>query len=649
MKKISLLLLSALLLVQSACLPVFAEDAQPDAVVRGTHLTVANPTPVLGQFFTDLWATGTADIDVRTLLSGCNLVCWDGIEGLFRADPSVVSSLTVTENAAGDRTYTFTILDGLRYSDGTRITAWDYAFSVLFQISPEIRQLGGTNADKSYLTGFDAYMARTAAYLSGVRVLNDNTIAFTVSHEFLPYFYELALVSCEPMPISAIAPGVVVRDDGFGVYLANQDPNIWAPVYSTDLLSKTLLDPENGFLHYPYVSSGPYTLTSWDGVTATFAYNPYYRGNALDERPLIETLTYTLADNRTMMENLEKGVFDVVNKVTDAEAISKGLQLTTGGDFRMANYPRSGMSFLSFVCENRTVSSVAVRQAIAWCMDRDAITSDYTGGYGLRVDGFYGLGQWMFRILSGAVDPPVRKPDIETEASLAAYQEKLDQWSALSLDSLTPYTADVRKANALLDADGWVVNPSTGIREKWVDGYLTPLDLTLAYPDGSRIAACFEQHMVPYLAACGVRLTLLPLPTQDLFLKYYGRDSREADGRQIDMFFLGSNFSLIYDPVLYFSGTDQFSGGYGWRYTGYQDDDLYNLAVSMRETEPGNVLEYMREWIVFQQRFNEKLPMIPIYSNVYFDFYVSNLERYTIAESTTWADAMLGAYLAETK
>ena len=40
----------------------------------------------------------------------------------------------------------------------------------------------------------------------------------------------------------------------------------------------------------------------------------------------------------------------------------------------------------------------------------------------------------------------------------------------------------------------------------------------------------------------------------------------------------------------------------------------------MRETQPGDTLEYMQKWLQFQEMINGYLPIIPVYSNVYFDF-----------------------------
>ena len=67
----------------------------------------------------------------------------------------------------------------------------------------------------------------------------------------------------------------------------------------------------------------------------------------------------------------------------------------------------------------------------------------------------------------------------------------------------------------------------------------------------------------------------------------------------------------------------------------------------MRRTEPGDLLGYCTKWLQFQERFMEQLPMLPIYSNVYFDFYPEVLHDYRIAENISWPQAIVAAYMAD--
>ena len=107
------------------------------------ELTVGNPTPMDGKFFTGMWGNATSDIDVRSLVHGYYLTTWGSREGLFRKSNHVVSGMMIADDPEGNRVYTIALYDDLYFSDGTKITAWDYAFSVLFQAAPEIAETGG--------------------------------------------------------------------------------------------------------------------------------------------------------------------------------------------------------------------------------------------------------------------------------------------------------------------------------------------------------------------------------------------------------------------------------------------------------------------------------------------------------------------------
>ena len=602
------------------------EDTQPEE----TRLKVGNSTPMRGQFFTEMWGNSTSDADVRDLLHAYNLIYWDAEQGMFTVDPSVVSGVAGTINAEGDHTYIMALYDDLFFSDGTRITAWDYAFSYLLSISPVLNELGASPLRREQIVGYQEYM-EAGGPLAGVRVLTEDTLSVTLNHEYLPFFYEMGLLSCNPYPIYEIAPGVEVRDDGQGVYLANIDEKIEKPLFSAELLAETILAPDTGYMAHPRVVSGPYLLTSWDGEVAEFEINPEYKGNSRGQRPAIDHLTYTLAEIETMVDQLEDGEFDLLNKTMRADKIAQGIGLI-GAGFGMSNYPRLGLSYISFSCERPTVSELAVRQAIAYCFDREAATADYTGGFGMRVDGYYGIGQWMYGLIAGTTPYPLEEPEDESDAeALAEYEEKLAEYEALSLEQLNAYELDTAEAAQMLDEAGWQLNDE-GLREK--DGVV--LDLRMIYPEGNNIYESLQTNLAENLEKVGIRLNMEAVPMVELLSRWYHQEEREED-----MIYLASNFNIVFDPSI------NFAPDGSWTYTNLKDEALYEAAVAMRRTEPGDVLTYMQHWIAFQERFNEALPMIPVYSNVYFDFYRDDLQDYTIAENTTWGQAIIGAWLGE--
>ena len=627
-----------------------AEAPEPQIAYDYDELTVGTVTPFNGCFFTDMWGNVTSDLDIRLLLHGFNLVEWRGGEGIFNIDPSVVSGIVVTENGLGDRTYTLTLYDDLYYSDGTRITARDYAFSMLLSIAPEMAEIGAGVRAKDYLIGYEDYISGAASSLAGVRIINDGTLAITVSGEYLPYFYEFALLDCTPYPIGVIAPGCRVADDGNGVYIANEDPEVQEPVFTADLLRQTILDPETGYLSHPSVVSGPYRLTAYDGRQVELEINEYYKGNSMGAKPLIPRLVCKVVQNETMIDAFAQGDYGLLNKCLSAEVLQEGTRLITSGDrFEMTNYPRNGMSFISFCCERESVNSVAVRQAIAMCLDKDGLVNDTVANYGLRVDGYYGMGQWMYQLVDGTHAFPMEAPAADAdEAAIAEYEAKIAEWEALTLDNIRVYAFDVAGAVALLEGEGWTLNREGGafdpekddVRCKDVDGEIKALELKLIAPEGSSLNDNLQANFIDHLAEAGIVVDVEIMPMEQLLKYYYRREARDCD-----MVMLATNFDVVFDPAMIFMPDGAQVNTYNP--TAIDDEQLYALAMDMRRTDSGDTLAYCRKWVAFQERFQEIEPVIPIYSNVYFDFYPRVLHDYDVSSNITWTQAIVGAYLSD--
>ena len=113
------------------------------AAGRENKLVVGSTTALSGNFFSPAFGSNTSDLDVQTLLHGYHLAKWNGDEGSYVLNDRVVTSLVKTEDSQGNRTYTLTLCEDLRYSDGTPITARDYAFSILLNASAQMAEIGG--------------------------------------------------------------------------------------------------------------------------------------------------------------------------------------------------------------------------------------------------------------------------------------------------------------------------------------------------------------------------------------------------------------------------------------------------------------------------------------------------------------------------
>ena len=203
LKKLTAMLLAFLLVLTSFA--AFAEETQGEETEiqekEGTILYVANPTVMRGEFFTEMWGNSTSDNDVRALIHGSNLVKWENELGMFMPDSTVTKRVLTKNLKDGSKIYTFKLWDDLYWSDGTQITAWDYAFTVLFQIAPEVIPTGGTPVHEDFLVGFEEYYNKEVDYFAGLKVLDDFTLQFHVQKDYVPFFYEYGLFYITPFPI----------------------------------------------------------------------------------------------------------------------------------------------------------------------------------------------------------------------------------------------------------------------------------------------------------------------------------------------------------------------------------------------------------------------------------------------------------------
>ena len=69
--------------------------------------------------------------------------------------------------------------------------------------------------------------------------------------------------------------------------------------------------------------------------------------------------------------------------------------------------------------------------------------------------------------------------------------------------------------------------------------------------------------------------------------------------------------------------------------------------MAERHTEPGDLFTFEERWIKMQERFNEVLPSMPIYTNIYFDFHTDWLQNYYPNAEYSWPMAIMYAFYAE--
>ncbi|MBQ4159162.1 MAG: hypothetical protein IJD86_13630, partial [Clostridia bacterium] len=330
--------------------------------------------------------------------------------------------------------------------------------------------------------------------------------------------------------------------------------------------------------------------------------------------------------------------------------LDKGLDLVADENFAVSNYPREGFGFISFNCETPIVSEAAVRQAVAYCFDKNEFVTDYLRNYGVRTDGYYGIGQWIYQMVEGVIDPPIAVPgEGATEEELNKYAEEVAKWEKLTLDNIKRYELDIAKANELLDEAGWTKNiagtdyrPGTdNYRYKATETKFMQLELDMIYPEGNEAAEYVAEKLTENLKQAGIKLNAKAVEFTELLKEYY----RQKSERTSDMIYLATNFAEVFDPSETFSLEDAEIGD--TNRTGIADEKLYALAADMVHTHPSYMLTYLEKWVAFQEYWTEVLPAMPLYSNIYFDFYTADLEEYNINGNSSWASAIVGAHLKD--
>lgn len=562
-----------------------------------------------GNFFSELWGHNAADIDVRTLIHEYPIISWTN-EGNYQINTIVVRSLQTTTAANGDRTYTVTLNPGLRYCDGTPITARDYVFSFLLMSSPQVAALAGITSAKTYLEGYAAYQSGESNIFTGIRLLSNLSFSVKVTAENLPYYFELNYVNTNPLPYQVLAPGCDIADDGRGAYIQGE--------FTADTLRETLLNEETGYLSHPAVTSGPYKLLSYNSQTheALLEINPNYLGNYEGQVPTVPRLLLRQIKNENIISELVGGSVDLVNKVTEGNVTDASIVLAANGTIGSVSYPRSGAGFLAIASERQIPSSVLMRQALAYLVDYDVLPREFLNGHGERVYGYYGLGQWMAQ---------------ERTAELTRMQA---------------YHLDTVQAAKLLKEDGWIYNAQGGayqqapgnLRYKRFSDELKPLVLVMAITDDNNAADILAAMLNTNLQQVGGQLQTVNIPFDQALRQYYRQESR-----QFDLMLLGTNFSYLFDPTANYMVGDEYQGTMNT--SGVQDARLEDLAEKITADQPGNRNAYLNRWMDFQRYWSEVLPMIPLYSNTYYDLYVPELLGYYPQFYWSWGTAILYASL----
>ena len=412
---------------------------------------------------------GAADLDVQNLSTGLETVATTK-EGGFEWNPTVVKSHEETMNEDGTRTYTVTIYDDLKLSDGTPVTVKNYVvFPMVFSSPVAVAAAGKDHQSGMTLEGFktfntyDGTEGSGTKELAGLRMIDDYTYSITVSADYANYFYAISYAGLSAYDVSLWIGDADVKDDGNGVYFTD---DFYAKKDDKYVMADHIVESSlNTDTTYPY--SGPYMVTSYDSAdkSAVLELNPNFKGNYEGVKPTIAKVVYKKIVSSTQLEDLKAGTLDVIAGITGGDETNEALALADGSDgkYVYTHYSRAGYGKLGFRADYGPAQFTEVRQAIAYCMDRAKFAKDFTGGYGGVVDGPYYSGSWM-------------------------YKAAVDQGMILNA-----YATSVDSAIEVLTEGGWVYDAEgndyvEGVRYKKIPGDIaTENDINYKSKDGAYV------------------------------------------------------------------------------------------------------------------------------------------------------------------
>ena len=435
-------------------------------------IIMGNTTDLSGKFrYAAFGGTnpGAADLDVQNLSTGLETVAITK-EGGYEWNPTVVKSHEETMNEDGTRTYTVTIYDDLKLSDGTPVTVKNYVvFPMVFSSPVGVAAAGKDHQSGMTLEGFktfntyDGTEGSGTKELAGLRMIDDYTYSITVSADYANYFYAISYAGLSAYDVSLWIGDADVKDDGNGVYFTD---DFYAKEGDKYVMADHIVAAsQNTDTTYPY--SGPYVVKSYDSAdkSAVLELNPNFKGNYEGVKPTIAKVVYKKIVSSTQLEDLKAGTLDVIGGITGGDETNEALALADGseGKYVYTHYSRAGYGKLGFRADYGPAQFTEVRQAVAYCMDRAKFAKDFTGGYGGVVDGPYYSGSWM-------------------------YKAAVDQGMILNA-----YATSVDSAIEVLTEGGWVYDAEgndyvEGVRYKKIPGDIaTENDINYKSKDGAYV------------------------------------------------------------------------------------------------------------------------------------------------------------------
>ncbi|MEN9795878.1 MAG: hypothetical protein RLZZ150_855 [Bacteroidota bacterium] len=461
-------------------------------------------------------------------------------------------------------TYTFTLKQGIAFSDGKPLTASDVVFSFKAIANPLI-------ADA-------AALRNNYESVKDVVATTPSTVVITMSQ---PYFLaEYFLGSLWIMPKHVLDPKGLTDKYTFAetksIDAAQANPAMkeFAEWYGSEEVRR---DPKLN------IGSGPYAYEEWKtGESVTLRRNDAFWAKGKDawNPAYADKLVYKVINDRNSavvaLKNAEIDFMEYVPPTKYTEEID------TVATPHLRKYPfqTQAYSYIGFNMARPILSDVNVRKAIAHCVDRDALIKQLVRG------------------LATTVNSPI-------------YQDRPEYDKSLPNIAYDPNTA-----KSLLAQAGWADANGDGVLDKAINGKNTPLTLTMLINAGNELREALAVNLSEELRKIGIKMEIRKLEWSVF------QENQKA--RQFDLYIGGwINDPIPSDPYQIWHSSQ--AKNRGSNYVSFMNPRVDQLLEMNRvEFDEQKRTAYMKE---FQQIIAREQPYVFLWSPLYPAVYNRRLQN----------------------
>ena len=561
--------------------------------------------------------------------------------GDYGINKTVVKSYERIEEENGNVTYKFVINDGLKFNNGEAVTAQNFVAWTMFVTSPAGKEMGVVSATYNMLPGGLAYRNGETNVLSAVRLYDEKTFSITIAKtgedgetSYLPYYYDITYAAMQAVNLTYwFGEGWSVKDDGEGVYFVNAD----GKEFTAETVGETVEAAR--FATGNRVTAGPYNLVSFDQSSREIVLevNENYNGNFEGQKPGIQKLVIVKTSEDTVMDMITTGQIQIYSQIADGSEVNAVMDLIEAGtiDSSTSQYDRAGYGYFGFACDLGPTQFTEFRQAIAYLLDRVEFAQTFCKGWGSVVHGPYCTAFTM--TAKTDIEKKINHYDYNPEKAVELLKQAGFVYNADGSDYVDG-SGEVRYAKVTEEQAKYYESFNKVLADGTI---LMPATVNWASSEGNAVSALLSTMLANSDAtkAAGVSIVKTEMTFPELLNYMYRQDSYGLGGDYsmptYNMFNLATGYNGgVYDESYNWT-TDPEYIEQGYNVQHLYDEQLDKLSMDMvYGVEPSDEATYLDLWEKYIIRWNELLPMVPLYSNIYVTVYPNTIDNY--AEDSFW-------------